>query len=50
MALCRYLKMAIFKHDCWNEMVILNNKSPFVELMKTVEVLFFVSVHFNIRY
>ncbi len=36
--------MAIFKHDCWNEMVILNNKSPFVELMKTVEVLFFVRV------
>ncbi len=44
MALCRYLKMTIFKHDCWNEMVILNNKSPFVALMKTVEVLFLVKV------
>ncbi len=46
MALCRYFKMAIFKHDCWNEMVILNNKSPFVTLMKAVEVSFLVSVHF----
>ncbi len=40
MALCRYLKMAIFKHY----IVILNNKSPFVSLMKTVEVLFLVRV------
>ncbi len=35
MALCSYLKMAIFKRDCWNEMAIINNKSPFVALMKT---------------
>ncbi len=51
MALCEYFKMAIFKHDRWNEMVILNNKSPFVTLMKVVEVLFLARVcsfYFNI--
>ncbi len=44
MALCRYFKMAIFKHDCWNVMVILNNKCPFVTLMKAVEELFLVLI------
>ncbi len=47
---CVYLKMAISKHDCWNEMVTLNNKSPFVALMKTRIIQTVDSVHFNIRY